>query len=68
MLSLNILNFWNKNNGDGLSDGAEVLKYGTNPLNPDTDGDLLIDGHNVSGWSEVSWSYVKKNTLMCTLS
>ncbi len=46
--------------GDGLSDGAEVLKYGTNPLNPDTDGDLLIDGHNVTGWSEVSWSYVKK--------
>ncbi len=42
------------------SDGAEVLKYGTNPLNPDTDGDLLVDGHNVTGWSEVSWSYVKK--------
>ncbi len=26
-----------------LTDGAEVLKYGTNPLNPDTDGDMLGD-------------------------
>jgi len=30
--------------GDGLSDGDEVLKYGTNPLNPDTDGDSYPDG------------------------
>ena len=33
--------------GDGLSDGEEVLIYGTDPLNPDTDGDGLTD------WQEV---------------
>ena len=31
---------------DGLSDGQEVLKLGTDPLNVDTDGDGLIDGYN----------------------
>jgi len=30
--------------GDGVSDGDEVLKYGTNPLNADTDGDGFKDG------------------------
>jgi len=29
--------------GDGLTDGDEVLKYHTNPLKPDTDGDGLSD-------------------------
>ena len=29
--------------GDGLSDGDEVLKYGTDPLKADTDGDGLSD-------------------------
>ena len=33
--------------GDGLSDGDEVLVYGTDPLNPDTDGDGLSDGDEV---------------------
>ncbi len=33
--------------GDGLTDGEEVLKYKTNPLNPDTDGDGLKDGEEV---------------------
>jgi hypothetical protein len=33
--------------GDGLSDGAEVLKYKTDPLNPDTDGDGHSDGKEV---------------------
>ena len=30
--------------GDGLTDGEEVLVWGTNPLNRDTDGDTLPDG------------------------
>jgi outer membrane protein OmpA-like peptidoglycan-associated protein len=33
--------------GDGLTDGEEVLKYSTNPLNRDTDGDGLTDGEEV---------------------
>jgi len=33
--------------GDGLSDGDEVLKYGTDPLNPDSDFDMLSDGAEV---------------------
>ncbi len=33
---------------DGLSNGRE-LELGTNPLNPDTDGDGLIDGLEVTG-------------------
>jgi cytoskeletal protein RodZ len=33
--------------GDGLSDGDEVLKYRTNPLVPDTDGDTFPDGVEV---------------------
>lgn len=32
---------------DGLTDGDEVLKYGTNPMNPDTDGDSFADGLEV---------------------
>lgn len=34
--------------GDGLSDGEEVLVHGTNPLRRDTDGDLLPD------WDELN--------------
>ena len=33
--------------GDGLSDGAEVNQYGTNPKLIDTDGDTLSDGLEV---------------------
>ena len=33
--------------GDGLTDGDEVLKYKTNPLKADTDGDGLNDGDEV---------------------
>jgi len=33
--------------GDGLSDGDEVLIYGSDPTNPDTDGDGLFDGFEV---------------------
>ncbi|WP_205895469.1 Ig-like domain-containing protein [Metapseudomonas otitidis] len=33
--------------GDDLSDGAEVLTHGTNPLLKDTDGDGLTDGEEV---------------------
>lgn len=33
--------------GDGLSDGDEVLIWKTNPLNPDTDGDGFKDGDEV---------------------
>lgn len=41
--------------GDGLSDGDEVLKYKTDPLKADTDGDGLSDGDEV-------WKY-KTNPL-----
>lgn len=34
---------------DGLTDKEEI-KLGTNPLNPDTDGDLLSDGDEVHIW------------------
>lgn len=33
--------------GDGLSDGDEVIIWKTNPLNPDTDGDGYPDGTEV---------------------
>jgi len=33
--------------GDGLSDGAEVLIWGTDPRNPDSDGDGMSDGLEV---------------------
>jgi outer membrane protein OmpA-like peptidoglycan-associated protein len=33
--------------GDGLSDGDEVLKYKTNPLKADSDGDGLSDGDEI---------------------
>ncbi len=34
--------------GDGLSDGDEILVWKTNPLNADTDGDTYSDGTEVS--------------------
>jgi outer membrane protein OmpA-like peptidoglycan-associated protein len=34
--------------GDGLSDGDEVLNYKTDPLKADTDGDGLSDGDEIS--------------------
>jgi hypothetical protein len=36
--------------GDGLCDAAEAV-YGTDPHNPDTDGDAIDDGHEVFGTS-----------------
>lgn len=36
--------------GDGLTDGQEVLVYHTNPLKSDTDGDGLSDGDEVLVW------------------
>ncbi len=33
--------------GDGLSDGDEILSHFTDPLNPDTDGDGLSDGDEI---------------------
>ena len=33
--------------GDGLSDGTEIMMSHTNPLLPDTDGDGLLDGEEV---------------------
>jgi hypothetical protein len=33
--------------GDGLSDGDEVIKYGTNAMLKDTDGDTYEDGTEV---------------------
>ncbi|OGP61065.1 MAG: hypothetical protein A2V67_03745 [Deltaproteobacteria bacterium RBG_13_61_14] len=37
----------NDSDGDGLTDGDEVMIYGTDPLDPDTDGDELGDGFEV---------------------
>lgn len=34
--------------GDGLTDGAEVLSHTTDPLKPDTDGDGLTDGAEIN--------------------
>ena len=34
--------------GDGLSDGWEVLILGTNPLSPDQDADELLDGWEIT--------------------
>ncbi len=34
--------------GDGVSDGAEVLTHGSNPLSADTDGDEMPDGWEVA--------------------
>ena len=49
----------NYNQNFNLSDGREVLKYGTNPLDNDTDGDMLPDFYEYHlGWNEVNdnWS------------
>ncbi len=41
--------------GDGLSNGAEINDYLTDPLNPDTDGDGMEDGYeNWHGFSPLS--------------
>ncbi|MSR85167.1 hypothetical protein EXS71_01880 [Candidatus Uhrbacteria bacterium] len=45
--------------GDGLSDGDEIVKYGTNPINPDSDGDTYPDG------SEVQKEYNPLGTGKC---
>ncbi|MEM7798065.1 MAG: LamG-like jellyroll fold domain-containing protein, partial [Chloroflexota bacterium] len=37
--------------GDGLSNGTEVLRLGTDPESVDTDGDLISDGREVAGVS-----------------
>ena len=46
-----------------LSDGREVFKYGTNPLDNDTDGDMMPDFYEYyRGWNETNdnWSsYLK---------
>jgi len=38
--------------GDGLTDGEEVLIYGTDPLDPDTDGDGTDDGEEVDAGTD----------------
>ena len=42
-----------------LSDGLELFKYGTNPLDNDTDGDMMPDFYeHYRGWNETNdnWS------------
>ena len=39
-------NHWDSD-GDGLSDGEEVVIWGTEPLNPDTDNDGYEDGEEI---------------------
>jgi hypothetical protein len=41
--------------GDGLSNTQETDVYGTDPANPDSDGDLLNDGEEVAYWSD-AWN------------
>ncbi|MBL8784540.1 MAG: tandem-95 repeat protein, partial [Deltaproteobacteria bacterium] len=38
--------------GDGLGDDWEVVETGTDPDNPDTDGDGLLDGDEVAGGND----------------
>ena len=41
-----------------LSDGREVFKYGTNPMDNDTDGDMLPDWYEYKkGWNESNDNY-----------
>ncbi len=41
-----------------LSDGREVFKYGTNPMDNDTDGDMLPDWYEYNkGWNESNDNY-----------
>jgi hypothetical protein len=37
----------NDTDGDGISDGQEVLVYFTNPLHNDTDNDTILDGEEI---------------------
>jgi hypothetical protein len=41
---------------DGLRDVEEVGQYATDPHNPDTDGDGLLDGNGELGWVGQAWS------------
>ncbi|MBN1191330.1 MAG: hypothetical protein JXA46_16360 [Dehalococcoidales bacterium] len=44
-----LLNAWDEDNdGDGLTDFQEIITYGTNPCDPDSDDDLLTDGEEIS--------------------
>ncbi|MFQ3344067.1 MAG: hypothetical protein ACKVI6_03200 [Candidatus Poseidoniales archaeon] len=46
-----------------LSDGREIFKYGTNPLDNDTDGDMMPDFYEFyRGWNETNdnWSSLLK--------
>lgn len=46
-----------------LSDGREIFKYGTNPLDNDTDGDMMPDFYeHYRGWNETNdnWSSFMK--------
>lgn len=47
-LELNTLPDRADSDQDGLRDGDEVNRYGTNPLKPDSDGDGLKDGDEVA--------------------
>jgi Bacterial TSP3 repeat len=40
---------------DGLDDIVELQVTGTDPFNPDTDGDGLKDGQEASGWYPYGW-------------
>ena len=50
---------------DGLTDQEEISKFGTNPLNPDSDNDTYLDGEEVSAApaisGEVDWQDISVN-------
>lgn len=66
--------------GDEISNEEEIQKYGTNPLNPDSDGDKILDWIEISSGRDPNkaeadsvpengfWTKIKSNLLQWTAS
>ena len=56
----------NDSDNDGLSDGGEVNLYNTDPLDYDTDGDLISDGDEIlNGLDPINAYHILKDTMVC---